>query len=84
MKNNLNIDNSPTNSTDDDASTVNENVVRQFKIILVVVMIMLLLFLGFFVYNLIKCYLPKWRSRSQIREEDAVAIENQKIEIEEF
>ena len=33
----------------------------QFKIIISIVFVILLLFLGFFVYNLIKCYLPKWR-----------------------
>ncbi len=33
----------------------------QFKIIISIAFVILLLFLGFFVYNLIKCYLPKWR-----------------------
>ena len=36
-----------------------------------VVLIVLVVFLGFFVYNLIKCYLPKWRAK--LNEEPRVA-----------
>ena len=38
-----------------------DDIVFQFKIIISIVFLVLILFLGFFVYNLIKCYLPKWR-----------------------
>ena len=38
-----------------------DDIVYQFKIIITIVFAVLVLFLGFFVYNLIKCYLPKWR-----------------------
>ena len=48
--------------TDDSAcKEVDDDVIAHFKVIIIAVFIVLLLFLGFFVYNLIKCYLPKWR-----------------------
>ena len=46
-----------------------DDIVFQFKIIISIVFIILILFLAFFVYNLIKCYLPKWRRERQLREE---------------
>ncbi len=51
-----------------------DSVVKQFKIIVVVVFIILLCFLGFFVYNLIKCYLPKWRRNKLVDETRPVEI----------
>ena len=42
-----------------------EDIVFQFKIIISIVFIVLILFLCFFVYNLIKCYLPKWRKNKE-------------------
>ena len=42
-----------------------DNIVFQFKVIITIVFIVLLCFLGFFVYNLIKCYLPKWRKKKE-------------------
>ena len=53
------------NATNNDAACkeIDEDALAQFKIIIIVVFIALLCFLGFFVYNLIKCYLPKWRGR---------------------
>ena len=42
-----------------------EDIVFQFKIIISIVFLVLILFLGFFVYNLIKCYLPKWRRNKE-------------------
>ena len=53
-------------------STDEDDIVFQFKIIISIVFIVLILFLGFFVYNLIKCYLPKWRKNK----EKKVAIED--------
>ena len=52
----------------DVCKAVDKNVVQQFTIIMAVVFILLVLFLGFFVYNLIRCYLPKWR-KNKLREE---------------
>ena len=46
-------------------STDEDDIVFQFKIIISIVFIILILFLGFFVYNLIKCYLPKWRKNKE-------------------
>ena len=42
-----------------------EDVLFQFKLIIALVFIILLAFLGFFIYNLIKCYLPKWRKNAE-------------------
>ena len=53
-----------------------DNIVFQFKIIITIVFIVLLLFLGFFVYNLIKCYLPKWRRNKERKVEIADSYEN--------
>ena len=50
-------------------NTIDDSVLRQFKIIMVFVLIILLIFLGFFIYNLIKCYLPKWRGQNKLQEE---------------
>ena len=52
----------------DECKAIDNSVVQQFQIIMVVVFILLALFLGFFVYNLIKCYLPKWK-KNKLREE---------------
>lgn len=56
----LNCLNTTTVNTDE-CKIVDDSVLRQFKIIMIFVLIILLIFLGFFIYNLIKCYLPKWR-----------------------
>ena len=42
-----------------------DDIVFQFKVIICIVFLVLILFLGFFVYNLIKCYLPKWRKNKE-------------------
>lgn len=59
INNPIDCDNATTNDTK--CKEVDDDVVQQFKIIMIIVLIVLLAFLGFFVYNLIKCYLPKWR-----------------------
>lgn len=51
------------NVNDTQYKEIDDDVLRQFKIIMIVVLLVLLAFLGFFVYNLIKCYLPKWKGR---------------------
>ena len=51
------------------------DILKQFKIIVVVVFVLLLFFLGFFVYNLIKCYLPKWRRNRLVDETRPVEIQ---------
>ena len=50
-------------------SEIDDEVVKQFKFIITIVFIILLLSLGYFVYNLIKCYLPKWRKKVNLQEE---------------
>ena len=53
------------NVNDTQYKEIDDDVIRQFKIIMIIVLVVLIAFLGFFVYNLIKCYLPKWRGRLQ-------------------
>ena len=57
------------NINNEECLVMEKDIMKQFKIIVAVVFIVLLLFLGFFVYNLIKCYLPRWR-RNQLAEEN--------------
>ena len=57
MNNNSSIPN------EENEEEIDDEVIRQFKIIIVIVFIILLCSLGYFVYNLIKCYLPKWRKK---------------------
>ncbi len=47
---------------------LDDDIVKQFKLIITVVFIILILSLLYFVYNLIKCYLPKWR-RGNVQED---------------
>ena len=63
---NVTCNNATTN--DEQCKDIDDNVIQQFKIIITIVLIFLLAFLGFFVYNLIKCYLPKWRRERELRE----------------
>ena len=54
------------NSTSPDQSgqeEIDDDVIKQFKLIISIVFIILLCSLGYFVYNLIRCYLPKWRKK---------------------
>ena len=53
---NINCTDADSNSTK--CKEVDDEVIQQFKIIMVVVLIVLVVFLGFFVYNL-----PKWRAK---------------------
>lgn len=67
-------DNTLTNRTnntsgENDPSEIDDEVVKQFKFIITIVFIILLFSLGYFVYNLIKCYLPKWRKNKKLQEE---------------
>ena len=64
----LNCLNTTTVNTDE-CKIVDDSVLRQFKIIMIFVLIILLIFLGLFIYNLIKCYLPKWRGQNKLQEE---------------
>ena len=38
---------------------------KEFKIIIMIILFILFIFLCMFVYNLIKCYLPKWRNNKR-------------------
>ena len=65
----------------EECKVMEENIVKQFKIIVAVVFVILLFFLGFFVYNLIKCYLPKWRRNKLAEETRPVEIKHSQNEI---
>ena len=62
------------NSTDneDKCKEIDDSVVQQFKVMVFIVFMILLAFLGFFVYNLIKCYLPKWKREKEMKEGGSV------------
>jgi hypothetical protein len=49
---------------------------KQFAYMIIIVFVILLCFLGFFIYNLIKCYLPKWRKTKLAEESRSVEIQN--------
>ena len=53
-----------------------DQIIRQSKIIIILVFVVLLMFLGCFIYNLIKCYLPKWTKKKLTEEERQVEIQN--------
>lgn len=52
-----------------ETNEIDDDVIKQFKFIITLVFIILLCSLGYFVYNLIRCYLPKWRKKSNLQEE---------------
>ena len=64
------------NINNEECQAMEEGIVKQFRIIVAVVFVILLLFLGFFVYNLIKCYLPKWRRNKFVDETRPVEIKH--------
>ena len=73
--------NKTLNCTGEDADNelckvADNKVLLQFKIIIIVVFIVLLIFLGLFIYNLIKCYLPKWKKKKLTEEDRQVEIQN--------
>ena len=58
--------NNQTNTAStDDSGQIDDDILKQFKMIIGIVFIILFLFLAYFVYNLIKCYLPKWKKKLQ-------------------
>ena len=63
------------NIDNEECQAMDKNIMKQFKIIVVVIFVALLFFLGFFVYNLIKCYLPKWRRNKLVDETRPVEIQ---------
>ena len=64
----INCTNATTN--DDVCKQIDSDAVKQFKILVTLVFIGLIIFLIYFIYNLIKCYLPKWRRQYQLKEEN--------------
>ena len=63
------------NIDNEECLAMEKNVLKQVKIIVAVVFVILLFFLGFFIYNLIKCYLPKWRRNRLVDETRPVEIQ---------
>jgi hypothetical protein len=64
-------DNNPKNNTNSQngQNEIDDDIIKQFSIIIIIVFIVLVCSLGYFVYNLIKCYLPKWRNKKKLQEE---------------
>ncbi len=48
---------------------ISNNAAKEFKIIITVILFILIAFMCLFVYNLIKCYLPKWRNKRELVDE---------------
>ena len=61
---------------DNELCKVSDPIIKQYKIIIILVFVVLLMFLGGFIYNLIKCYLPKWTKKKLTEEERQVEIQN--------
>ena len=75
MKNNRTL-NCTGGDKDREECKIDEKTLKQFQILIVIVFILLIFFLGCYVYNLIKCYLPKWRKKKLVDEERQVEIRN--------
>ena len=60
-----------------DSGELDKNLVNQFKFLIVIIFIILIIFLGLYVYNLIKCNLQKWKKKKLVDEERQVEIRNQ-------
>ncbi len=67
--NNQTINCTNASKNDDVCKQIDNDAIKQFKILVSIVFIGLIIFLIYFIYNLIKCYLPKWRRERQLREE---------------
>ena len=65
-----NLINTTNAKGDGENPEVDDEIIKQFKMIITVVFIILVLFLLYFVYNLIKCYLPKWRRNQKYQEDE--------------
>ena len=63
-----NLINETSTKENSGAQELDDDVIKQFKVIITVVFTILILSLLYFVYNLIKCYLPKWR-RGKVQED---------------
>ena len=61
---------------DREECNIKEQTVKQFQILIVIIFILLIFFLGCYVYNLIKCYLPKWSKKKFVEEGRQVEIRN--------
>lgn len=56
------MDNSVKSTNMPDKNQTADAAKKEFKIIIMIILFILFIFLCMFVYNLIKCYLPKWRN----------------------
>lgn len=69
----------------DSSNEAQQDALKQFYFILTLVFIVLIIFLGFFIYNLIKCYLPKWRNKRElVNNENEMRDNSRRIEFEEI
>ena len=81
---NTNTNNSSTNNTHTNEDQAHNDAMKQFYVIITIVFIVLVIFLGFFIYNLIKCYLPKWRNQRELVNENETEKNGRRIEFEEI
>lgn len=82
------LNNNSSNLKHQDDNNINEEATKQFKTIISIILVLLLLFLCYFIYNLIKCYLPKWRGKAGFNRHEDTSQGNRnaqtRIEFEEI
>ena len=74
--NNRTLNCTGTDADREECKVIDEKIYKHFKIMIVIIFVVLLIFLGFFVYNLVKCYLPKWKKRRLVEETRQIEIQN--------
>lgn len=74
--------NNTTNTDEED--NMRADAAKEFKFILMLVLLILLIFLAFFIYNLIKCYLPKWKKDALKYDVTQTSNNSRKIEFTEI
>ena len=80
--------NTVSNSTN--GTNPNQALYNEFKLVLSCVVVVMIIFLVFFVYNLIKCYLPKWTAKKEdkgteenVKEKKAIRTNYSQVELDE-
>lgn len=68
-----------------DQNGLSKEAAKEFKIVIMIVLLILVIFLCLFVYNLIKCYLPKWRNKREfVGETDTNSVQGNARKLEMY
>ena len=60
---------SSTSANNPEQNDISKDAAKEFKFIIMVILCILIAFMCLFVYNLIKCYLPKWKNKRELVDE---------------